>query len=468
MPNFQPRTMDDKARRGMTEDVRSGRTMGGLVPPGAVQDMTGGGLVPPGPEGVDTVPAVMEGGTAMLDAPPGEGRQEYVLTPEMVEALGGVEQLDKLRAAVSQPGEVEERREMTGEGMVPEEIVEPAPSLVPQMASGGAMEDDYFNARLAYGGVVKDNAGRQIGSMMNGQLLDERGRARGYLGQMSGGGVGLTLEEQRKREQMQAMGGREVPPAPVQSPAPERSLAGRRADAAQSSVAARREFSLPEMPEIQRSSLAGRNRGTTPAAVGLAPVATIAAPASVAWASSPASPSPPANVLSATPEEKAAFEARRLAPAGKYDEGPWKYLKPGMYGADPARPFVVSDEGGVQVIRGPQISQDESDLAAITRAALLKEQAGRTASPSYKAPSVVEDEEGRKFILRGDDAGNVKIAPLSSEANPDATALLEQAAREVMGIEEPAAQTRKIAELRRAAEQRRLPLEMINAYLPLN
>lgn len=96
---------------------------GPLMPP--VWDGRQGGEVPPGPEGVDTVPAVTQAGPVMLDSQIGEGRQEYVLTPEMVEALGGAGELDVLRQALGQ-GQV------CGEGMACG-----GGRGVPKMAEGG-------------------------------------------------------------------------------------------------------------------------------------------------------------------------------------------------------------------------------------------------------------------------------------------------------------------------------------------
>lgn len=384
MANFEARTLADKARRMDMEMARSGSGMGGLVPPAPTADMRGGGLVPVGPEGVDTVPAVMEGGTAMLDAPE-EGRQEYVLTPEMVEALGGVEELERLRAAVHDPADVEARREVEGEGMVPPELVgqesgaplppeDVPPSLVPRMAAGG-MEDDYFSARLANGGVLRNNAGAQIGTLMGGQIVDERGRARAYLGGMAGGGPALTPEEAERISRMQAQ-------------AKERAaFAGEIREQAAATWPAIKHWAsqlgsetrTPYVPETAEPRLA---------------------PAPPAAAAAPAEPAKPTLVPAAPANAPAAAPAPA---AGKYSTGPWQYVKPGFYGS-PKNPFVVSDEGGVQVIRGP--GNGAAFVPTAPKAADKEDE--------YGAVTVVEGANGERYLARGNKSGELRVDPLAS------------------------------------------------------
>lgn len=73
-----------------------------------------GGEVPVGPPGIDTVPTMTQAGEVMLDSQP--GAQEYILTPEMVDILGGADVLDTLRMQVHDFDRTEERREMESGG----------------------------------------------------------------------------------------------------------------------------------------------------------------------------------------------------------------------------------------------------------------------------------------------------------------------------------------------------------------
>lgn len=62
---------------------------------GDVFDARQGGVVPPGSPGVDTVPAQMSSGPAMLDSQLGKGNQEYVLPADTTAAVG-IPNLNKL------------------------------------------------------------------------------------------------------------------------------------------------------------------------------------------------------------------------------------------------------------------------------------------------------------------------------------------------------------------------------------
>lgn len=124
------RRLDKEEREGISYQSLFPSLFGesrGYAHGGKIWDGREGGEAPIGPPGVDTVPAVTQSGEVMLDSRP--GAQEYVLTPEMVEMLGGAKALDTLRLAVHDFKETEERR---GEE-------EPK-----GMADGGPLKEDRF------------------------------------------------------------------------------------------------------------------------------------------------------------------------------------------------------------------------------------------------------------------------------------------------------------------------------------
>ena len=144
------------------------------MPP--VWDGRKGGEVPPGPEGVDTVPAITQAGPVMLDSQIGEGRQEYVLTPEMVEALGGAGELDVLRQALGQGGM----------GCGEDAMACGGKRKVPKMADGGRREAPMYDPDIL-------------------KAEQQRARSAAYSA-ANGGGVSYMNPEELARSYAQQMG----------------------------------------------------------------------------------------------------------------------------------------------------------------------------------------------------------------------------------------------------------------------
>lgn len=130
-PAEKEETSDEMMKRMMKEvgDIRKkgpvmqyaeGGRMGAAVK--KVWDAREGGPVPQGEEeGIDKVPALTSAGIVRLDAPSENADEnEYALTPEMVRALGGVEKLELLRAALADVrGESLRERKGRGEDGLP-------------------------------------------------------------------------------------------------------------------------------------------------------------------------------------------------------------------------------------------------------------------------------------------------------------------------------------------------------------
>jgi hypothetical protein len=125
-------------------------------------------------------------------------------------------------------------------------------------------------------------------------------------------------------------------------------------------------------------------------------------------------------------------------------------LKDGKYGADPDRPFMVSTEGGVQVIRGPAISRAGHDAEVKGLTPPTKEASKLTANQ-------YTDESGRSKVLVND-GSNVRVFDAESFEG------LWEGTEKVMASMERIRQTADPAQ--RARQMKALEQWSLNAGMP--
>jgi len=292
---------------------------------------------------------------------------------------------------------------------------------------------------------------------MNGQVLDERGRARAYLGGMAGGGGifdRIVQSYTEAQDDLSSAPKTQYPAMPAQSdvPAAPRTTEG---------FAERRGMGGPP-------GFLGGPRTPAPApASAPAPIERNNSVPAYGAVRQPTRSGPDVLLLDETGVRNMAgqrvdsvenFSANRP----QYSRmAPEQRLRDGKYGSDPARPITVSTEAGVQVVRGPAISREVGGLVPET-----VQRASQSEAPGV--PKVVQDENDISYFAERDERGALSLTPVSEVVQRNLLAELEEKRRQAMELfkDDPAKLERVFSGLNAAAISRGVASETLASRFP--